>query len=97
MNGAPAETKFFVRNENGRGFRPTARGQRLLAAWDVASWMLIAMVVGVWVTQGAVPWWLWIVVVPFAVAPWAAAMFFSGRGPIGALLYYGSRKHGKSQ
>ena len=96
MNGAPTGNKLFVPND-GPGFRPTARGQRLLLAWDVSSWIFIAVFAVVWVTRGSVPWWLWVAAVPFAVAPLAAAMFFSGRGPIGALLYYGRGRRGKPQ
>jgi hypothetical protein len=97
MSTARADTKFFVRNEDGRGFRPTARRKQLLLVWDVSSWVFIAIVAGVWISQGSVAWWLLAAAIPFAVAPWVAAMFFSGRGPIGALLYYGRRRRGTPQ
>ena len=95
MTSSPTENKLFVRNESGRGFRPTARGQRLLRVWEVASWALIATIIGVYLIQGSVPWWLLVVGLPFAIAPLIMMMLFTGLGPIGALIHYGRRIGGK--
>lgn len=81
-------THLFERNENGQGFRPTARGMMLLHVWDVLSWIVAAIFFGTLLTQGAAPWWLFVLVAPFAVGPFLLAMFFSGKGPIGALTHY---------
>ncbi len=90
------ESGLFVRAEDGRGFRPTKRGAVLLRVWDVLSWIVVLVVLTTWVMQGSVPIWMIVLVVPFAIAPFLAAMFFSGRGPLGALVHYARRTGGKS-
>ncbi len=78
---------LFVRNEDGRGFKPTARGEVLLRVWDVLSWIAAAGFFGTLLATGSAPLWLYFLVAPFCIAPFFAAMFFSGRGPLGALFY----------
>jgi hypothetical protein len=96
MSGIQTETsRLFVRNENGRGFHPTVRGRRLLRVWDVLSWVVAVIFFGTLLMQGSVPVWLLLGTAPFFIAPWAAAMFFSGRGPIGSLVHYARRMKGQ--
>lgn len=79
---------LFVRNDNGRGFKPTAHGQVLLRVWDVLSGITAAWFFGTLLMTGSAPAWLYMLVAPFFIAPMLIMIFFSGRGPIGALLHY---------
>ncbi len=85
---------LVVRNEDGRGFRPTPRGATVLRVWDVVSWIVAAVFFGTLLTQGSAPAWLYFAAAPFFIAPFLMAMFLSGRGPLGALLHYGRRSDG---
>lgn len=81
-------TSLFERNENGLGFKPTARGHVLLRVWDLLSWIAAAWLFGTLLTTGSAPVWLYVLVAPFFIAPFFIMMFFSRRGPIGALLHF---------
>lgn len=79
---------LFVRNENGRGYKPTARGMIFLRIWDVLGLIVFVGFCAVLLQPGDTPWWAFALVAPFAIAPLFMMMLSSGRGPIGALLHY---------
>jgi hypothetical protein len=86
---------LFVRNESGRGHQPTARGAALLRIWDALG---IAVIIGFAVLlmqPGDPAWWVYLLIVPFAIGPLLMMMFLTGRGPIGALLHYVRRDRAK--
>lgn len=85
-------TAFFVRNENGGGYKPTKRGIALVRIADALGLVTFVGFCVFLLQPGDTPWWAFAALAPFAIAPLLWMMLFSGKGPIGALLHYARRE-----
>lgn len=85
---------WFVQNKDGKGFRATKRGKAFLRLWDILSWLFAVVFFWMLITEPSVPWWLFVLAVPFSIAPLLGAMLVTGRGPLGAMLEMSRRLRG---